>query len=219
MKPVAYRVKDFADGWILCDTMKAAQKEAEGAGNLIEPRYPAPMQLQAVEAERDELQATLDLQQSRVRIVTKEWQKAHGKPNVLPDLGMLIDWMWGQTKVCEFLIAGQLKPGEKLEDLYCPLCGNQLPASTPEPPETVECCPTCAGVDRAHPGSIMRKYKDFPCGDPLAPCQMNTVLKCRTHKTILGFQKFTKPRCLLRALRYLPIKVLGQIRNWFRNHP
>jgi hypothetical protein len=57
-----------------------------------------------VARERDELQQTLDLQQSRVTVITKEWQKAHGKPNVLPDLGMLIDWMWGQTKVCEFLM-------------------------------------------------------------------------------------------------------------------
>ena len=37
--PVAWRVKDFADGWILCNTLKQAQKEAEGAGNLIEPLY------------------------------------------------------------------------------------------------------------------------------------------------------------------------------------
>lgn len=73
-----------------------------------------------------EMQATFDLQQSRVRVATKEWQKAHGKPNMHPDLVMLIDWMWGQTKVCEFLVQGQLKPGEKLEDLYCLFCGNQL---------------------------------------------------------------------------------------------
>jgi hypothetical protein len=72
-----------------------------------------------------ELERLFDLQQSRVRIATKEWQKAHGQPGTIPDLGMLIDWMWGQVKVCEFLIQGQLKPGEKLEDLYCPLCGNQ----------------------------------------------------------------------------------------------
>lgn len=38
-RPVAYRVKDFADGWILCHTLEHAQREAEGAGNLIQPLY------------------------------------------------------------------------------------------------------------------------------------------------------------------------------------
>jgi len=79
-----------------------------------------------VAQERDELQATLDLQQSRVHVATKEWQKAHGKPNVLPDLGMLIDWMWGQVKVCEFLVDSRKKPEVVLRDHHCPLCGNQL---------------------------------------------------------------------------------------------
>jgi len=76
--------------------------------------------------ERDELQRIFDLQQSRVRVASKEWQKAHSQPNVTPDLGILIDWMWGQVKVCDHLIQGQLKPWQKLEDLYCPLCGEQL---------------------------------------------------------------------------------------------
>lgn len=74
----------------------------------------------------DSLMASPDLQHSRVTVVTKEWQKAHGKPNTLPDLGMLIDWMWGQVKVCEFLIDSRKKPEVVLADKYCPLCGNQL---------------------------------------------------------------------------------------------
>jgi len=69
-----------------------------------------------------ELQQTLDLGHSRVRVITKEWQKAHGKPNVLPDLGMLIDWMWGEVKVK----CAPHEPGENIEGKYCPLCGNQL---------------------------------------------------------------------------------------------
>lgn len=40
--PVAWRVKDFADGWILCNTRQQAEKEAAGAGNLIEPLYAIP---------------------------------------------------------------------------------------------------------------------------------------------------------------------------------
>lgn len=105
-----------------------------GEGPLADEWETAPNQVLAslmfhvrqLQTDNLDMQQTLDLQQSRVRVATKEWQKAHGKPNVLPDLGMLIDWMWGQTKVCELLVQGQLKPGEKLEDLYCPLCGNQL---------------------------------------------------------------------------------------------
>ena len=38
-KPVAWRVKDFADGWILCHSEAQAKREAEGAGNLIQPLY------------------------------------------------------------------------------------------------------------------------------------------------------------------------------------
>ncbi len=35
-KPVAWRVKDFADGWILCHSEAEAKREAESAGNLIQ---------------------------------------------------------------------------------------------------------------------------------------------------------------------------------------
>jgi hypothetical protein len=38
-QPVAWRVKDFADGWILCHTLAEAQREAQGAGNLVQPLY------------------------------------------------------------------------------------------------------------------------------------------------------------------------------------
>ena len=38
-KPVAWRVKDFADGWIVFDTERSAQRYAEGAGNLVQPLY------------------------------------------------------------------------------------------------------------------------------------------------------------------------------------
>ncbi len=37
---VAWRVKDFADGWILFHSKADADLEAEGAGNLVEPLFP-----------------------------------------------------------------------------------------------------------------------------------------------------------------------------------
>ena len=40
--PVAWRVKDFADGWVLCHTEAESRREAEGAGNLVEPLYRTP---------------------------------------------------------------------------------------------------------------------------------------------------------------------------------
>lgn len=40
--PVAWRVKDFADGWILCRTEGYARHLAEGAGNLVQPLYAGP---------------------------------------------------------------------------------------------------------------------------------------------------------------------------------
>lgn len=39
INPVAYRVKDFADGWILCRTLKEALRQQPGSGCLIEPLY------------------------------------------------------------------------------------------------------------------------------------------------------------------------------------
>ena len=42
VEPVAWRIKDFADGWILCHSKADAEREAAGAGNLIQPLYAGP---------------------------------------------------------------------------------------------------------------------------------------------------------------------------------
>ena len=42
-EPVAWRVKDFADGWILCATEKQARREARDCGNLVQPLYALPV--------------------------------------------------------------------------------------------------------------------------------------------------------------------------------
>jgi len=39
LEPVAWRVKDFADGWTLHYSRASAEREAAGAGNLIQPLY------------------------------------------------------------------------------------------------------------------------------------------------------------------------------------
>ena len=41
-EPVAWRVKDFADGWTLHYSLASAKREAEGAGNLIQPLFRIP---------------------------------------------------------------------------------------------------------------------------------------------------------------------------------
>lgn len=38
-RAVAFRVKDFADGWILCHTFEQALKEADGDGRRVQPLY------------------------------------------------------------------------------------------------------------------------------------------------------------------------------------
>jgi hypothetical protein len=38
-RPVCWRVKDFADGWIYFETEDRARKEAERTGALVEPVY------------------------------------------------------------------------------------------------------------------------------------------------------------------------------------
>ncbi len=43
--------------------------------------------------EAKELNQLFDLQYTRTRRATALWQKAHNKPNVLPDLGELIGWL------------------------------------------------------------------------------------------------------------------------------
>ncbi len=45
------------------------------------------------EKERDEMQALFDLQHTRTVVADKLWQEAHGKPDVLPDLGELVSWL------------------------------------------------------------------------------------------------------------------------------
>lgn len=59
-EPVAWRVKDFADDWILCHSERQALAEADSAGNLIEPLYRSP-------SPPDELSAL------RERVKDRQW--------------------------------------------------------------------------------------------------------------------------------------------------
>lgn len=47
-RPVAWRVKDFAEGWILCHTEEVANHEAEDTGALIQPLYAINQQSQDI---------------------------------------------------------------------------------------------------------------------------------------------------------------------------
>src|SRR5665213_315815 len=40
-QPVAFRVKDFADGWILCHSRDFADSMAHDYGSLVQPLYAA----------------------------------------------------------------------------------------------------------------------------------------------------------------------------------
>jgi len=42
---------------------------------------------------RSGLEMLFDLQHSRVTEATKLWQAAHDKPDILPDLGTLVEWL------------------------------------------------------------------------------------------------------------------------------
>ncbi len=64
VQPVAWRVKDFADGWILCHSENQAKREAEGAGNLIEPLYSAAA-IASRDAEIERLRGELRYQEHR----------------------------------------------------------------------------------------------------------------------------------------------------------
>lgn len=42
MTPVAWRVKDFADGWIICQSESEAQRLVVGTGGVVEALYASP---------------------------------------------------------------------------------------------------------------------------------------------------------------------------------
>jgi len=46
----------------------------------------------------EELQSIFDAQHKRTAQADKLWQKAHNKPDVLPDLGELIRWLLEETR-------------------------------------------------------------------------------------------------------------------------
>ena len=50
-------------------------------------------QLVEAKLELQDLESLFDLQHSRVTEATKLWQAAHDKPDILPDLGTLIEWL------------------------------------------------------------------------------------------------------------------------------
>jgi hypothetical protein len=64
--PVAWRVKDFADGWIYCTSEDQAQRCGAHTGNLIEPLY------LAAEAERDASKARIEALEKAARKLIKQ---------------------------------------------------------------------------------------------------------------------------------------------------
>lgn len=89
--PVAWRVKDFADGWILCHSLEDARREAAGAGNLIQPLILGVPNEAAAEIER----LTRDLAEARqdFRIVYRAGLAAiaESRRQALADAAQLIE--------------------------------------------------------------------------------------------------------------------------------
>ena len=82
-EPVAWRVKDYADGWMLAHTLAQAKGQA-GNGNLIQPLYTTPpareiseAELERVKGERDAferawMEASNSMDQWRARALNAE---------------------------------------------------------------------------------------------------------------------------------------------------
>ena len=70
----------------ICDAYVAAGKPKPKLNWLYS-------RLVRVTLENQELEWLFDLQHSRVTEATKLWQAAHNKPNILPDLGVLVEWL------------------------------------------------------------------------------------------------------------------------------
>lgn len=44
-------------------------------------------------ADKDELEALIELQRRRVGAATEAWRAEHNQPDVFPDLGELVEWL------------------------------------------------------------------------------------------------------------------------------
>lgn len=74
-KPVAWRVKDFADGWILFNDKARALREAADTGATLEPLYTRPAYVQAVITGGDAT-ATMTIEGFNDNPLTEEPDKA-----------------------------------------------------------------------------------------------------------------------------------------------
>ena len=78
--------RDSLDKWI-DDTLKLKADLTEARKERDEARE-----------EIKDFESLLELQRSRMKIADKLWQDAHNKPDTLPDLGDLIQWLMDRTE-------------------------------------------------------------------------------------------------------------------------
>lgn len=84
-KPVAWRVKDFADGWIIYQSEEEAKRYAVSAGNLVEPLYtraqsdliPLPAE---VPEDLDRALAEAHWQPSAIKKWWADFRSSYGQP-------------------------------------------------------------------------------------------------------------------------------------------
>jgi len=69
--------------------------ELNKAGWLLNPKDQGLLvaELEQVKAENKELNALFDLQHTRTQKAEHLWRIATGNHNIVPDLGVLIDWL------------------------------------------------------------------------------------------------------------------------------
>jgi hypothetical protein len=54
--------------------------------------------VEEIESKISEYQTLLDIQHERTQQADRAWQVAHNQPNVIPDLGELIEWLMGEIR-------------------------------------------------------------------------------------------------------------------------
>jgi hypothetical protein len=65
--------------------------------------------VEEIESKISEYQTLLDIQHERTQQADKAWQVAHNQPNVMPDLGELIEWLMSE--------AGMIMKGDDMKSV------------------------------------------------------------------------------------------------------
>lgn len=170
--------------------VEEAARVVEGAvAELAEKWGASPVMTASFNLLRDlatdaaELRSLFEKQHERTRNADALWRVAHGKPDVTPDLGDLIDWLVSCAGTAFTISSEQRTKFEntltRLEDEYTPMGPREgiavqalrmvlaMPTSAAPPPTPEQdalTCPFCVGLSRKPDTAPRAQWKPHPDG-------------------------------------------------------